>query len=68
MAGEWGHAMVGCKVAEWHSDEFELVGGRVENLHVAREVLVSLELAEIVTGLIGDISEIQLVVSCTVCA
>jgi hypothetical protein len=58
VVGEKGHAMVGGEIAKWHSDEFEFVSGRVENLHITRDVLLSPDLAEVGKGFVGDISEI----------
>jgi hypothetical protein len=55
--------LLGSKVTVLCPDVLELLGSRIHDLHIAREVLVAVHFREIAKGLVGDLGNIELVVA-----
>ena len=55
--------MCRCKVAVPRSDIFELASCRIDNLHVARYILITVDFAEVAKRLICDIGQVKLMIA-----
>ena len=63
MQGSPRLTLFSCKITVLRSNVFELPSGRVDNLHIARKVLVTIYLGELPESLVRDLGDIQLVVT-----
>jgi hypothetical protein len=57
------HTLVGFKVSVLGSNVLKLASGRVDNLHIASEVLVAIDFGEVAESLVGDLGDIEFMVT-----
>ena len=55
--------MFGCEIPVWLSNILELSSRRIDYLHIARNISVAVDFAELVKGLVGNVGKVQLVVA-----
>jgi hypothetical protein len=55
--------LVSLEVPVLGSNVFKLASGRVDDLHIASEILVTIDLGEVAEGLVGDLGDIEFMVA-----
>lgn len=55
--------MLGCEIPVWPSHVLELPGCRVNYLHIASDIFVAIDFAELVEGLVRNVGKVKLMVA-----